>query len=328
MAVRNVRRHAKERWRSLSASGEISEDDLVRAEKELQKLTDRFVAEIDRDPGPQGAGADGGLVADDERDGGDDLFEDLDKFFAPIKDVDWDEPATQRGARDPSEEHVAVRTEPERRVAAPRGRRGRRRRGETPPTTTTTTTRPWYDTGVARARSTRRSRSSAGARDRRPGRRRRPSPSTNPTTWTEPTTTRRSVSGASRPRPTMAVGGRGRGRSSGRSAGGAGGRRRPFRGARWPMKGPIARPSASTQIDGRRRGRWTACVGADLTGTTRTRSVTSCRDRRGHVRAAHGGRRRRGPRRPQLAGAGGRRGRSRHRPPRSDAASATSPRRS
>ena len=32
-------------------------------------------------------------MADDKRDG-DDLFEDLDKFFAPIKDVDWDEPAS------------------------------------------------------------------------------------------------------------------------------------------------------------------------------------------------------------------------------------------
>lgn len=47
-------------------------------------------------------------MADDKRDG-DDLFEDLDKFFAPIKDVEWDEPAGE-GARDlPSEEHVAVR---------------------------------------------------------------------------------------------------------------------------------------------------------------------------------------------------------------------------
>ena len=30
-------------------------------------------------------------MPDDERDS-EDLFEDLDKFFAPIKDVDWDEP--------------------------------------------------------------------------------------------------------------------------------------------------------------------------------------------------------------------------------------------
>jgi phosphatidate cytidylyltransferase len=42
---------------------------------------------------------------------GDELFEDLDKFFAPIRDVDWDEPEEGTGT-DPSEEHVAVRTEP------------------------------------------------------------------------------------------------------------------------------------------------------------------------------------------------------------------------
>jgi len=46
-------------------------------------------------------------VPDDKRDG-DDLFEDLDKFFAPIKDVDWDEPASAGAQETPSEEHVAV----------------------------------------------------------------------------------------------------------------------------------------------------------------------------------------------------------------------------
>jgi ribosome recycling factor len=47
VAVRNVRRHTKEEMEKLERDGSISEDDLVRAEKELQKLTDRFVAEID-----------------------------------------------------------------------------------------------------------------------------------------------------------------------------------------------------------------------------------------------------------------------------------------
>jgi phosphatidate cytidylyltransferase len=47
-------------------------------------------------------------VADDKRDG-EDLFEDLDKFFAPIKDVDWDEPASAGARETPNEEHVAVR---------------------------------------------------------------------------------------------------------------------------------------------------------------------------------------------------------------------------
>ena len=41
---------------------------------------------------------------------GDELFEDLDKFFAPIRDVDWDEPEEQ-AAVTPAEEHVSVRTE-------------------------------------------------------------------------------------------------------------------------------------------------------------------------------------------------------------------------
>ncbi|HYU58465.1 MAG TPA: ribosome recycling factor [Actinomycetota bacterium] len=47
VAVRNVRRHHKEELERLERDREISEDDLRRAEKELQKLTDRFVAEID-----------------------------------------------------------------------------------------------------------------------------------------------------------------------------------------------------------------------------------------------------------------------------------------
>ena len=44
----------------------------------------------------------------DDKSGGDDLFEDLDKFFAPIRDVDWeaDEPSATPEA--PREEHVAV----------------------------------------------------------------------------------------------------------------------------------------------------------------------------------------------------------------------------
>ena len=49
---------------------------------------------------------------------GDDLFEDLDKFFAPIKDVDWDEPASAGARETPSEEHVSVRAD-EQEVAGP-----------------------------------------------------------------------------------------------------------------------------------------------------------------------------------------------------------------
>jgi len=47
VAVRNIRRHTKEELERLEHDGTISEDDLVRAERELQKLTDQHVAEID-----------------------------------------------------------------------------------------------------------------------------------------------------------------------------------------------------------------------------------------------------------------------------------------
>jgi len=47
VAVRNVRRHSKDSMEKLERDGGISEDDLARSEKELQKLTDRFVAEVD-----------------------------------------------------------------------------------------------------------------------------------------------------------------------------------------------------------------------------------------------------------------------------------------
>jgi phosphatidate cytidylyltransferase len=47
-------------------------------------------------------------VADDKP-GGDDLFEDLDKFFAPIRDVDWESEETTPASDTPQEEHVAVR---------------------------------------------------------------------------------------------------------------------------------------------------------------------------------------------------------------------------
>jgi ribosome recycling factor len=47
VAVRNIRRHTKEELEGLEREGRISEDDLVRSEKELQKQTDKHVAEID-----------------------------------------------------------------------------------------------------------------------------------------------------------------------------------------------------------------------------------------------------------------------------------------
>jgi ribosome recycling factor len=48
VAVRNVRRHTKEEIDRDMKAGKFSEDDGHRAEKDLQKLTDKFVAEIDQ----------------------------------------------------------------------------------------------------------------------------------------------------------------------------------------------------------------------------------------------------------------------------------------
>jgi phosphatidate cytidylyltransferase len=77
-------------------------------------------------------------VADDKGNGGDDLFEDLDKFFAPIKDVDWDEPASAGARETPSEEHVAVRAAEPEPPAAP----------AESPAETVDEEDEWYDTSV------------------------------------------------------------------------------------------------------------------------------------------------------------------------------------
>jgi ribosome recycling factor len=47
VAVRNIRRHSREELEKLEREGGISEDDLVRSEKDLQKLTDRHISEVD-----------------------------------------------------------------------------------------------------------------------------------------------------------------------------------------------------------------------------------------------------------------------------------------
>lgn len=47
VAVRNVRREVRETIEELDEASEISEDEARRAQEELQKLTDRFIAEID-----------------------------------------------------------------------------------------------------------------------------------------------------------------------------------------------------------------------------------------------------------------------------------------
>jgi ribosome recycling factor len=48
VAVRNVRRDANEQLKKLLKEKEVSEDEERRAQEDVQKLTDRFVAEIDK----------------------------------------------------------------------------------------------------------------------------------------------------------------------------------------------------------------------------------------------------------------------------------------
>jgi len=48
VAVRNVRRDGMEALKKLEKKGELTEDDLDEAEEELQKLTDKYIVEIDK----------------------------------------------------------------------------------------------------------------------------------------------------------------------------------------------------------------------------------------------------------------------------------------
>ena len=48
VAIRNVRRDALEFFKAQKKKGEITEDDMTNTEKDLQKLTDKYVAEIDK----------------------------------------------------------------------------------------------------------------------------------------------------------------------------------------------------------------------------------------------------------------------------------------
>src|SRR6476660_3241188 len=74
---------------------------------------------------------------------GDELFEDLDKFFAPIRDVDWDEPEEQ-AAGTPAEEHVSVRTE---HVPPPEPQQAEPAAEPAPSEAAPEDEGAWYDTG-------------------------------------------------------------------------------------------------------------------------------------------------------------------------------------
>ncbi|MDQ1730431.1 MAG: ribosome recycling factor [Pseudonocardiales bacterium] len=47
VSIRSVRRHANETFGKLVKDGEVGEDDARRAEADLQKLTDKYVAQVD-----------------------------------------------------------------------------------------------------------------------------------------------------------------------------------------------------------------------------------------------------------------------------------------
>ena len=61
VAIRNIRRDAVESFKAQKKSGEITEDDLKIAEKDIQKMTDDMCKELDCPAGEEGEGAAGGL---------------------------------------------------------------------------------------------------------------------------------------------------------------------------------------------------------------------------------------------------------------------------
>lgn len=48
VAVRNIRRDVNEELKTMEKSSEITEDDLKRAQDEVQKLTDKYISEVDK----------------------------------------------------------------------------------------------------------------------------------------------------------------------------------------------------------------------------------------------------------------------------------------
>ena len=48
VAVRNIRRDANDVFKKQNKAGEITEDDLKKLEEETQKLTDKYVGQIDK----------------------------------------------------------------------------------------------------------------------------------------------------------------------------------------------------------------------------------------------------------------------------------------
>ena len=47
MAVRNVRRDAMDKFKAMKKKSEITEDDMKNMEKDMQKLTDDYIKEVE-----------------------------------------------------------------------------------------------------------------------------------------------------------------------------------------------------------------------------------------------------------------------------------------
>ncbi|MBQ8727195.1 MAG: ribosome recycling factor [Oscillospiraceae bacterium] len=48
VTIRNIRRDAMDKFKTMKKNSEITEDDLANCEKDIQKLTDKYVADIDK----------------------------------------------------------------------------------------------------------------------------------------------------------------------------------------------------------------------------------------------------------------------------------------
>lgn len=48
VSIRNIRREYNENLKKMEKSGEISEDELKRSQEEIQKLTDKYIEEVDK----------------------------------------------------------------------------------------------------------------------------------------------------------------------------------------------------------------------------------------------------------------------------------------
>ena len=48
VAIRNIHRDAIDKWKAAKKKSEITEDELADAEKDMQKLTDKYIKEIDK----------------------------------------------------------------------------------------------------------------------------------------------------------------------------------------------------------------------------------------------------------------------------------------